>query len=153
MKRFMTIDGISSTDFGVYLAAATQFDSPMRDVEVMEVPGRNGSLTLDNGRFKNKEHRYTVYTQGNIAANIEGFRGVINQTSGYRKIKDSFYPDEFVKARYIDEMVVDSSDRKGAAFELKFDRMPQRFKDDGEIPVPDMPVLHCLLSGLMVQAH
>ena len=136
MRRYMTIDGISSADYGIYVAEATQFDSPMRDVEKMEIPGRNGSLTLDNGRFKNQEHRFKVYIQGDITPGIEGFRGYLNQTSGYRKIKDSLYPDEFIMARFCEEIKVEDSDRKGAAWELKFDRMPQRFKDDGEIAYP-----------------
>ena len=53
MRDFFTFNGINSADYGCYVADANQFDAPARDVESVNIPGMNGSLTIDNGRYLN----------------------------------------------------------------------------------------------------
>ena len=131
MRDYFTIDGISSGDFGVFVAETNQFDAPKRDVQTVAVPGRNGTLTIDNGRYENQPKWYKAYVAKDIKANLAGLRDWILSKSGYRVLKDTLYPEESYQARYISGLEVDESDRIGAYFKIDFDRMPQRFLDAG----------------------
>lgn len=135
MRDYFVYDGKSSVDFNTYIADATQFDSPKRDVEKIEVPGRNGDLTIDNGRYRNQEHKYTVYVDGMTSESMEDLRSWLMSASGYRELKDTLHPDEYYMARFTDEIKVEKSDRVAARLSLKFDRMPQRFLERGRIPI------------------
>lgn len=135
MRDYFYYDGKSSVDFNTYIADATQFDSPQRDIEKIEIPGRNGDLTLDNGRYKNQEYKYKVYVDEMISESTEGLRSWLTSTSGYRELKDTLHPDEYYMARFTDEIRVEKSDRMGAYLYLRFDRMPQRFLERGRIPI------------------
>ena len=44
--------GVNSADYGIYITGEAVYNAPERDVEFVEVPGRNGALTLDNERYK-----------------------------------------------------------------------------------------------------
>ena len=45
-------DNTSSDKFGMILQNDIDFDSVERDVEVLEIPGRNGGVIVDNKRYK-----------------------------------------------------------------------------------------------------
>lgn len=131
MRDYFEFDGKDSRDFGIYVADTNQFDAPVRSIESVSIPGKNGDLTLDNGRYENIEKRYTVYIRGNIQDNIRALRSHLMKSSGYRILKDTLNPDEFYEARYVSGLEVSNSDRYRAAFELVFDRKPQRFLNSG----------------------
>ena len=133
--NYFYYDGVSSADYNTYIADVTQFDSPKRDVETIIVPGRNGTLTLDNGRYENKEHKYLVYVNGDLDNSLSALRSWLVNTSGYRELKDTLHPDEYYMARFTDEINVEKSDHLGAFLSLRFDRMPQRFLESGRLPI------------------
>lgn len=130
MRDFFIYNGVNSADFGCFVANANQFDAPARDVENIDVPGRNGTLTVDNGRWLNQTLTYTVYTRGDIRNKISGLRNALTN-SGYQRLEDTYNPDEFYLAKFVDAFAVDQSDRNRAAFRCVFDRKPQRFLKDG----------------------
>lgn len=132
MRDFFTYNGISSADFGCYVANANQFDSPARDVESISVPGRNGELTIDKGRFNNQQLSYSMYVRGDIRTRLSGLRNALTQNRGYLRLEDTYNPHEFYLARYIDVFTVNQSDRYRAGFAVIFDRKPQRFLKSGE---------------------
>ena len=49
-KSFI-FDGKKSKDFGVYISGNAVYDAPEKDVELIEIPGRDGELIIDNGRY------------------------------------------------------------------------------------------------------
>lgn len=51
--KTLNFDGQSSGTYGVYITGDAVFNAPERDVEMITIPGRNGALALDNGRFEN----------------------------------------------------------------------------------------------------
>ncbi|WP_257611113.1 hypothetical protein [Oenococcus oeni] len=52
-ERIMTWNGISSDNFNVFfLADAITFSKPERDLTQIEIPGRDGYVTIDNERLK-----------------------------------------------------------------------------------------------------
>ena len=58
--KTFTFDGESSADYGVYITGEGVFNAPERAVEMVDIPGRNGSYALDQGRFSNIEVTYTA---------------------------------------------------------------------------------------------
>lgn len=132
MKHYLYYDGIDSRDFGIWLASANCFDAPTRDVETVSIPGKNGTLTIDNGRFINTDLLYRAYIPRYMGIGIEEIKNRFMKISAYRRLEDTFRPDVFRMARFIDGFSVDGSDRKGAVFGLKFNCMPQLWLKVGE---------------------
>lgn len=136
-------DGIDSKGFGVYITGSGVYNAPEREIEAIEIPGRNGAYMLDRGRF----HNVTVtYPAGMFARDGEDFadgirklRNALASRRGYCKLIDEYNPLEYRMAVYRGGLEVEpaaiNGDNKAAQFEIQFDCKPQRFCIDGEQPV------------------
>lgn len=134
----ITFGGINSADYGIYIGGEGTFNAPVRDVEMVEVPGRNGNLIVDNGRFKNIEVKYTAINQepdlATFRTNLAAFRNALASQKGYQRLTDTFHPDEFRMATLKDGIEINPIDYNTASeFELIFDCKPQRFLTSGEV--------------------
>lgn len=130
------LNGKSSKDFKVYLSDAEQYGMPERDVETIDIEGRNGNLVLDNGRYKNREISYPCIIVDNFMENYSAFIGYILNQRGYIRIESSFNPDEYVLGVYKGKIDPKTTVfREKGSFEIDFDRKPQRFIKKGEIPI------------------
>lgn len=136
MRDFFTLDGVSSTDYNTFIATSNMFDAPERDVEEVEIPGRNGNLIFDNGRYKNFAASVSCYIPYGMRANVNGLRNWLLSKVGYSRYEDTMHPDVYRMARYTGGFELEMSDRVGAAMTLTFDCMPQRFLKDGEQLLP-----------------
>ncbi len=133
MKHYLTYAGKPSTDFNVVISGAGTFDAPERDKKSISIPGRNGDLTLDNGRYLNAKVEYPAYIAKNFKTNIEGLRNFLLSRSGYNRLEDTYHPDEYRMARYNGGISAGSTKGMHAGnFKLTFDCMPQRFLKSGE---------------------
>lgn len=136
MRNYFTFNGISSKDFGVYISGSGTFDGAERDIESISVPGRNGELTIDNGRYKNRVIEYPAFIYRDFPVNVDGLRNFLLSQSGYKRLEDSYHSEEFYLARYRGDFKADVIENlKGGNFVLSFDAYPQRFLKTGEIPV------------------
>ena len=136
-------DGIDSKGFGVYITGSGVYNAPEREIEAIEIPGRNGAYMLDRGRF----HNVTVtYPAGMFARDGEDFadgirklRNALASRRGYCKLIDEYNPLEYRMAVYRGGLEVEpaaiNGDNKAAQFEIQFDCKPQRFRIDGDQPV------------------
>lgn len=132
MKNYFTLDGVSSADFNTWLASSTMFDAPERDVETIEIPGRNGHIIYDNGRFRNFEASVYCYVPNNMQTYVSALRNWLLSKSSYCRYEDTIHPDEYRAARYAGTFELEESDRVGASIMLGFDCKPQRFLKSGE---------------------
>lgn len=133
MRNFFIFDGINSRDYGVYISGSGVFDAPARRGEVIQVPGRNGDLFLDEGSYNNVELKYPAFIVRNFKANIAGLRNVLISKSGYCRLQDSYHPEEYRMARYAGGLeTTPLANLKAANFDLIFDCSPQRFLISGE---------------------
>lgn len=135
MSNYFIFDNTPSSGFNTYIAKSNMFDAPARAVESVKVPGRNGALTIDLGRYENFSGSVEAYIPSDMATNIDGLRNWLLSKHGYCRYEESLRPDEFRLARYSGPFEVDNSDRVGAAFALQFDCMPQRYLKSGESQV------------------
>lgn len=135
IKNVIIFDGVPSDSFGIYAGSTASDNAPERDIETVVVPGRNGTLTIDNGRFQNIEIPYTCFIRRGYEDNIAAARAFYCSRVGYKRLEDSTHPDEYRMARYASGMEVTPSQmRKQGYFTLTFDAMPQRFLKTGETP-------------------
>lgn len=126
-------NGINSEDYGVWLKGSGVYNAPKRRYESVEIPGRNGSLTLDGGAFREIEHTYPAFIYMDFDANITGLRNALLSSPGYHRLEDSYHPDEYYLARYMDGLATNVFPKSVAGeFELKFIRDPRRFLKSGE---------------------
>ena len=132
MRHYFTLDGKSSADFNCYIARSNMFDGPEHDDETVEIPGRNGTLVFSNERFRNFSGNLYCYIPGNMRENVDALRAFVSARHGYARYEDTLHPLEYRMVRYAGGFSIDTSDRVGAAFDLKFDCKPQRFLKSGE---------------------
>lgn len=135
----LVFDGIDSRDYGIYITGSAVFNSPERDVEMIEIPGRNGSYALDNGRFNNIEVTYPAGlfggSEADFAAGIRAFRNAIASRIGYKRLEDDYNPTEYRMAVYKSGLDVTPAQLKAGEFEITCDCQPQRFLKSGETAV------------------
>lgn len=135
-KQF-TFDGKNSGDYGVYITGSAVYNSPERDVELIEIPGRNGSFVLDNGRFENIEVTYPagIYaeSQEDFAQAISDLRNMLSSRKGYCRLTDEYNPEEYRMAVYKSGLDVDPvAFQRAGEFNITFDCKPQRWLTSGE---------------------
>lgn len=129
-------DNKSSSDYGIYISGSGTFNAPERDIEVIEIPGKNGSLTFDNGRFKNVKVTYPAFIRKNFKTNAADLREWLLKQPGYKKLEDTYHPDYYRLARYTGPIEFETRAlNTSAEFSISFDCMPQRFLKSGEIDV------------------
>ncbi len=135
----LIFDGQSSGDYGVYITGEAVFNAPVRDVEMVEIPGRNGTLALDKGRFENIEVSYPAGifadNERDFAEAVSSFRNFLCSRSGYCRLEDDYNPDEYRMAVYKSGLEVDPRKLMAGEFDLVFDCKPQRWLKSGEDPV------------------
>lgn len=135
--EYFVYDGKSSEDFKVRISGGGTFDSPQRDVETISVPGRNGNLHIDKGRFENINITYDAFIFDDFAQNYPAFKAFLNSKTGYKRLEDSYHPDYYRRAIYRDELSPKMSTRNMAGtFSITFDCDPRCFLKKGETPIP-----------------
>ena len=134
--KSLIFDGEDSRDYGVYITGQAVYNAPERDVEMISIPGRNGSFALDKGRFQNIEVTYPAGifadTESDFAEAISDFRNFLCSRKGYVRLTDGYNPDEFRMAVYKSGLEVEPTQLKAGKFNVVFDCNPQRFLISGE---------------------
>ena len=79
-----------SNHFGLIVTAQNPFDAPVRDTTSYSVPGLNGDVIIDNGRFKNISVSYEIVLIGATNAKMDAIRQWLCGFVGYQRIYDSY---------------------------------------------------------------
>ena len=134
--KSLIFDGESSRNYGVYITGEAVYNAPDREVEMISIPGRNGSFALDKGRFQNIEVSYPAgifaETEADFAQAISDFRNLLCSRSGYVRLTDDYNPNEYRMAIYKSGLEVEPAQLKAGEFNIVFDCKPQRFLTSGE---------------------
>lgn len=134
--KSLIFDGEDSRDYGVYITGQAVYNAPERDVEMISIPGRNGSFALDKGRFQNIEVTYPAGifadTEADFAEAISDFRNFLCSRKGYVRLTDEYNPGEYRMAVYKSGLEVEPAQLKAGEFNIVFDCNPQRFLISGE---------------------
>ena len=133
MRNYLTFDGVDCRNYGVYISGQGTFSAPARAYEMREVPGRNGAVIGYDTHLQNTELIYQAFVYSNFKESIRGFRNFLLSRVGYKRLIDTYHPDEYRMACYTGPFEPDVlSDNKAGQFELMFSCKPQRFLLSGE---------------------
>lgn len=136
MRQFLIFGDHGSDEYGIYISGAGTFNAPKRDVETVTVPGRNGSLTIDNGRYENIEVSYEAYIRQDFRLSAGAARDWLLASAGYRRLEDTYHPEFYRMGRFTGPLDFDMRFlNMSGECTLTFDCLPQRFDKAGEIPV------------------
>ncbi len=135
MRQYFTYNGKSSKDFEVWISGSGVYNSPGRDIDTIAVPGRNGDLTIDNGRFFNIDIVYPAFIFESFLSNFSAFKAYMASIRGYKRLEDTYHPDHYRLARFKSELQPEMNvHNKIGSFDLVFDCDPRRFLKTGEVP-------------------
>lgn len=134
--KALSFDNTSSRNYGVYITGEAVYNAPVRDVEMITIPGRNGSFALDNGRFENITVTYPAGifadTEADFRQAISDFRNFLCSKRGYCRLTDEYNPNEYRMAIYKAGLEVDLSQLRAGEFNITFECKPQRWLTSGE---------------------
>ena len=137
--KTLTFDGESSADYGVYITGQAVFNAPEREVEMITIPGRNGTFALDKGRFENVTVTYPAGifadTDEDFSEAISDFRNWLCSRQGYVRLEDDYNPNEYRLAVYKSGLEVELAQLKAGEFNIVFECKPQRFLKSGETEI------------------
>lgn len=136
MNRLIYGD-IDTADYHIGISGGGTYAAPERDVTRYEIPGRNGDLVVDNGRYKNIEVTYPSFIARRFKAEVENFRSALMRKRGYQKIEDTYHPDEYRMGYFAGmfEPETVGAYNNSARFDLRFSCKPQRFLKSGDTPI------------------
>lgn len=133
MRHYLTFGGRPTTEFNVYISGAGTFGAPERDRKTVTIPGRDGELTLDNGRYKNIKVTYPAFIAKDYSMSVEALRNYLLSVPGYERLEDTYHPGEFRRGRYSGSFEGGSTKgMRAGSFKIEFDCMPQRWLKEGE---------------------
>jgi phage-related protein len=137
--KSFTFDGTNSRTYGVYITGEGVFNAPERNVEMIDIAGRNGAIALDKGNFLNIEVTYpaSIATDNatDFAQAVSDLRNFLCSKVGYVRLEDDYNPNEYRLAIYKSGLEVSHDMLTNGNFEIVFDCKPQRFLTSGETAI------------------
>lgn len=164
MKHDLKFGGIVASEKGIVIYGANVDETAERDVEAVEIAGRNGVLHLDNGRWRERTQTYMAFVKGeNYPARIAYVRRVFGRVGkAYMRLEDSYNPDVYTMATFVDALTPESlAFRTQGLVTITFQCRPERYLRLGERTVttsgsiilanptdmPARPLFHVVGSG------
>lgn len=138
-QKYFIFDGESSQNYKTHITGSGVFNAPVRNVEMVTIPNRNGAFALDNGMFDNIELTYEASivadTVAEFADAISELRNWLCSKTGYCRLEDDYNTGEYRLACYRSGLEVEPFQATAGTFEIVFDCKPQRFLTSGETAV------------------
>ncbi len=125
-------DGVDLGDYCAMVIAGNAYDAPERVYNTVSVPGRNGDLLIDRGRYANIILDYTVIVRRDVPDMAARLRTFLLTRTGYKRLEDSVHPDEFYSAVYRGGLKSSLGTLDAARYTMTFERKPQRWLKSGE---------------------
>lgn len=124
----LTVNGINSGDYNIYVLSNNDEDYPERVYEEIELPTRTGGIFIDTGKWKNKDVVYHCICTASPTRNVPRFQTLISRTTGYARIEDTLHTD-YVKFGVLrGSTKPDFRDgKKTALFDLVFNCDPRKW--------------------------
>lgn len=136
MLNFFEYAGKRSNNFGLYISGGGTYGAPQRDIETVSIPGRNGDLIIDNGRFNNITVTYSAYIRRDFRKLADAARAWLLSQAGYARLEDTYNPGYYRLGIFTGPL--DFATRflnLGGECDLSFNCKPQRFLKSGEAAI------------------
>ena len=134
MRPFFTFGPVNSIDYGVWISGEKTFDRPKRAYSETVVPGRNGTLLIDEGRFNNVSLVYPACIADDMPGKIDALLNDLARMTGYQRLEDTYHPYEYRLAQFTGEVKVTTEGymNRHGKFDITFNAQPQRYLKSGE---------------------
>lgn len=135
MSDSFTFDSINSATYGVYVFPTNSMqNAPARQYNSVIVPGRSGTILIDNGRYENVMREYGIIIPENADTNLPGLRTALVSRVGYFRLTDTFDTAHYFMAVYHEDFKPEYDWRTGemGRAKISFECKPQRFLTSGE---------------------
>lgn len=135
----VVFNGRSSKDVGLEVETFPQYETAQKVLDVISVPGRNGDLIVDTGKYKNVPRSYKVsiatYDRVSYSQKMAQIAEWLYSASGYARLEDSYDADFFRLAYYADQTSFENLFDEAGRATLNFICKPQRYFKSGEFPI------------------
>lgn len=124
----------SSDDFGIVVETVPVQTHPLRKVNVVSIPGRNGDLLLPQDAWENYEQEYDIFAgeaDDTAPAAFLNIADWLQEPSGYAILEDSFYPGTFRMAHFDGPFDVEFTLTRVGRARIAFNCKPQRYLYSG----------------------
>lgn len=132
-------NGKKSTDFGLIMMSGRTPGSPERDVDFHAVPGRNGDLIVDNGRFTNFEDTYECALKLKPGMTIEQqakkIKSWLQSSFKYEKLRDYNDPEYYRMAVCVNKIDLEKTLAKYGFAIIIFNCKPFKYSLIGLEPI------------------
>ena len=133
-----------SRDYGILIRNKQTFDAPKRDIDFVSVPGRDGDLLIDNGRYPNIDMTYGIMLVApsinplnpneniDLAEASKAVRQWLMSDYNYYQLTDSYDPDYFRLAVFSGNIKWETKNTNIAYSDINFNCKPYRYRIDGQ---------------------
>lgn len=127
-------NGINSDDLGVFVERYPARRVASRKRQTIEIPGRNGLLTMAEEAYDNVTQRYDVYLRApdGLDDALEAVLAWLETPGGYAELRDSYDTEHYRMAMFIGGDEVESCFNQFGRATLEFSCLPQRFTLAGQ---------------------
>lgn len=132
MRGTIIYDGVDLSQFGVYYDGSKEYDKPVKEMERVSIPGRNGDVFLPTNRWSNIPIVFNCYIKDDFQSNYSELVAFLNSRSGYKVLETSGHPDVYREAMFVSAVSPAMGQfNKTGTFDIEFDCKPQRFLKSG----------------------
>ncbi len=133
MTNWFNYKGEFSDNFGIYIQKKNSFDSAERDISYQSVPGRNGDIIIDNGRYKNLDISYTIalLTKSKFVQKLDDLKNWLIPESSYYPLYDSYDPAHYRFGAISGTLPIEQKLKNYGIITLKFNCKPFRYYFSG----------------------
>lgn len=139
MKTSFTYLGKNSLDFGIRVEEGVTFDSPERDINFLEISGRDGDVGIDNQRLKsiNKSFPVTIFpVQGkSFSQQMTNISNWLKTQTGNVLLDVSSEPEYSYYGFYYEQYSVEKFFKVYGRAVINFKIQPYKFLKSGLTPV------------------
>lgn len=134
---YFVFDDIDSTDYDLdVFPTDSMFRAPAHQYTSLTVPGRSGSLLIDNKRFENTIRQYGIISVDHGRQNLGDFKQALASRNGYARLQDSIDSTHYYMAAYMEDYSPEFHWRTNTGkVVITFNCKPQRYLLTGESPV------------------
>ncbi len=133
---FLVFKESNSLDFALYIVTKGSYKGASRDVSYTSVPGRNGDLVTDNGRYNNITIPYKMTllnkTEFDFSTLARKIKNWLLSEQGYFELWDSYDKDYFRLASYDGEVDIEQELRELGSLSLNFNCKPFKYSFEGQ---------------------
>lgn len=134
INRFI-FNGKSSYDMGLIITETPHITSPERDVEFISVPGKDGDVINDNGKFNNISVTYPVNLISDerpLDLMAKKIKAWLQSEVGYFILTDTYDPLYYRKAAYTAALDIEDKVKKIGISAVTFNCKPFKYRKDGD---------------------